>query len=189
MPDAAVIDTGGGGGGGSPLSFITEHPIIAAAAVGSIIGVVVLLRRSSSSDTGSASATAPSGGQLSPSANIALGQVAYDVTQGFGQASIAAAQNAAQSQAGIDSITELLNALGTNVDGLSYDVSSTRAQIQNNQAETDRNFMNLQGFNVPFDYYGRQLTAADYPGSSTAVASGNALAANPAMPALESAAA
>lgn len=195
MADAAVIDTGGGGGGG-PLAFVADHPILAAAGVGAVIGLVVLIRRSTS---GSVSAAAPSGGQLSPSANIALGQVAYDVTQGFGQASIAAAQNAAQTQAGIDSITELLNSLGTDVEGVRYDISSTRAQIQNNQAETDRNlvFIGSGGtFSPPIDYYGPFLHAGDYlhdsPGANQyaggAVASPNSLAASPAMPALASAA-
>ena len=81
MPDAAVINTGSGGGGavgGIPGGWRTV--VIAGGALAALVAVLLQKRGASGSD-GAASA-----GGLSTSANVALGQVAYNQLQAQGEA-------------------------------------------------------------------------------------------------------
>jgi len=134
MPDAAVIETGDGGGGGGIIESIRAHPLLAAAVVGGAAGLFVLARRSGA--TAGSSSLAPSGGQLAPSANAALGQISYDVTKGFGEQSVQAASN-------FDAITAALSGISTQVGGVGTQVGAVNTSVLAGQAAASADFKTL----------------------------------------------
>lgn len=134
VQDAAVINTGGGGGGGGGL--LSNWRVLAIGGGAVLALVVFVVQRGKSGGDGTAAGEA---GALGTSANIALGQIAYDQTRISGEEAARDYELADQDSKRDDAILLALGSLGTDwaasQSELAASVQSGFAGLQESNAE------------------------------------------------------
>ena len=124
MPEAAVISTGSGSGLAASIPGGTRTLVIGGAALAAL--AFVMLRGRGASAPADAD---PGDGDLSASANIALGQVAYEQRQAAGEDSMRDAELAGQLRGLESELSTQFGSLSGLLGGLQEQVSSVGGQV------------------------------------------------------------